>query len=646
MHDKAHRKPRAFKLRGLAEMASFPPALLFCWQCHAQPAPIIQAMHDHDWPRAQTLAAADPDPIARKIVSFARLLTPDAATAAEIGAFIAANPDWPDQPGLRHALGDAIAHNPDPATARADCTAYRPTLDTAKLRCADADRQAGDADAARDLAGRAWIDGVRDETAEQDFLKTWSSVLSPEIQWRRFDALDWSHDPAAARQAGRLDAAHRALAAARLAFQRKDPRALDFVPAIPEILRSDPALLLEQARWLRITDADAAALALWRGAAMDAEKRAAPDHRAAFWTERDRLARAILPQDVEGAASLAGDPEAGPDQMPDSLFLSGWIALQRQHDAPRALQKFDALAALSHSLITQARAWYWTARAATGDAAKDADRRAAAFPTTFYGQLAIEALNGAPALAAAIRQAADPAIPAGREAAFNATEMVHAATTLVRWNDVKWARQFLLTQAQHTTDPAGFALAARMAVSLGMPEIAVQTARLAGRQGVALPHAGYPAPFTPPPETDAPLILGLMRQESSFDTGIVSGAGAVGLMQIMPATARQIAGRHGPAPDLKDPGENMRLGIAYFQDLLQQFDGVQPFAIAAYNAGPHRAQVWVAANGVAPADTKNGLTAGMIDWIEQIPYAETRNYVQRVLENTQIYAAHAASTAR
>jgi soluble lytic murein transglycosylase len=130
-----------------------------------------------------------------------------------------------------------------------------------------------------------------------------------------------------------------------------------------------------------------------------------------------------------------------------------------------------------------------------------------------------------------------------------------------------------------------------------------------------------------------------MRQESSFDAGIVSGAGAIGLMQLMPATARQITGRGQPAPDLKNPHENMRLGIAYFQGLLAQFGGVRPYAIAAYNAGPHRARAWVTDNGDAAASAS---AADMIDWIEEIPYGETRNYVQRVLENSRIYAAHAA----
>ena len=169
-----------------------------------------------------------------------------------------------------------------------------------------------------------------------------------------------------------------------------------------------------------------------------------------------------------------------------------------------------------------------------------------------------------------------------------------------------------------------------------MPEVAVQTARYAGKQGVALPHVGYPAPFEPPSTADAALILGLMRQESSFDAGVVSSAGAVGLMQMMPATARQITGNDRTTPDLKSPDVNMRLGIAYFERLLQSFGGVKPYAIAAYNAGPHRTRAWIAADGDPGVAGKQ---ADLIDWIESIPFAETRNYVQRVLENSAVYAA-------
>jgi soluble lytic murein transglycosylase len=602
--------------------------------CHANP--IIQSMHDHQWAQAAVQAAQDPDPVAGKLVLYARLLTPGAASAQEIGAFMAANPSWPDQGNLRHRLADAIADDADAARVVADCTAFKPAVDTALLRCATAEREAGHAARALDLAGQAWIAGVRDETAEQDFLQAWPDAATPSVQWRRFDRLDWLNDPAAMRQAARLDAGRRALADARLAFQHRDPRALDDLPGIPEALRADPALLLEEARWLRLTDASSAALALWRGAGAHAEAQAAPEHRAAFWNERDRLARVVLSQgNTDGAAYLADDPGAGPDQVPDTLFLAGWIALRRQHDAGRAVQKFDALQTVSHSLITQARAWYWAARATTGDAATQSYQRAAAYPTTYYGQLAIAALGGEGAVAPAILRAADPAISAGQQKNFADEELVHAAGTLVRWDDPHWARQFLMAQMQSATDAASFALCARTALTLGLPDVAVQTARVAGRHGFALPHVGYPSPADPPPGVDRALVEGVMRQESSFDAGVTSGAGAVGLMQLMEATARQVAGKG--RLDLKDPSTNMRLGTAYLNSLLAQFGGVRAYAVAAYNAGPHRVHGWIDTNGDPAGDPD-----GLIDWIEEIPFSETRNYVQRVLENTRIYAARQA----
>ena len=592
-------------------------------------------MHDHDWPRAQSLAAHEPDAIAQKLVTFARLLTPGAATAPEIGDFLAANPLWPDAGPLRHRLADAIAAETDPLH---DCRVYDPGQNTALVACAGAERDAGHVDRAHDLAQRAWITGLRDASAEMAFLHDWPSAATPDANWRRFDAMAWARDPGASRQIAVLDAGHAAAATARLAFAHQDPGALDALAAMPESLRADPTLLLEQARWLRATNALAAALAIWRGAVAVAEPLAAAERRAAYWAERDRLARALLAAgDTSGAYFLADDVNVSADQAPDALFLAGWIALQRQHDPARALAKFQTLQALSHSLITQSRAWYWIGRASMGDAARQAYLRAAAFPTTYYGQLAIAQAQGAASIAPAIRAAIDPAIPADQAGAFDKTEMVRAATTLVAWDDPHWARQFLLRQAQAANDAASFALVARTALHLGLPEIAVQTARLAGRQGVALPRTGWPAPFDPPSGADAPLELGLMRQESSFDAGIMSGAGAIGLMQLMPATARQIGGGGVSTQDLKNPAENMRLGTLYFDGLLSQFGGVKPYAIAAYNAGPRRARAWIDANG----DPGNADAAAMIDWIEQIPFAETRNYVQRVLENAAVYGARA-----
>ncbi len=176
---------------------------------------------------------------------------------------------------------------------------------------------------------------------------------------------------------------------------------------------------------------------------------------------------------------------------------------------------------------------------------------------------------------------------------------------------------------------------AQAALHDGMPDIAVLAARLAGRDGAALPQSGWPTPVQPPPGSVPPaLVLAVMRQESSFDAKIISPAGAHGLMQVMPQTAAQLArASHIAAGPLSDPNINMRLGTLYLADLIKRF-GLEPVAIAAYNAGPNRAQQWLDA-ATPSADDADAMTG----WIESIPFPETRNYVQRVLENQTIYEA-------
>jgi soluble lytic murein transglycosylase len=181
-------------------------------------------------------------------------------------------------------------------------------------------------------------------------------------------------------------------------------------------------------------------------------------------------------------------------------------------------------------------------------------------------------------------------------------------------------------------------LTAAFATRIGMPNGAVWVARRLGRDGVMLPEMGWPMPFSPPAPPDPAFSLGIMRQESNFDIAAVSPSGARGLMQLMPPTAAEMAkllGMPASIPALTlDAAANMRLGTAYLRDLMDRFGASLPLAAAAYNAGPRRVTEWLASNGdprVGPID--------MVDWIELIPIGETRNYVQRVLENTVIYRA-------
>ena len=593
----------------------------------ASAQPMMHALQTRDWAGAQAIAATNPDPLAEDLVTFVRLLQPGQASTAELDRFLTAHPDWPDQTLLTKRLEEALAQEPDPATTMRVCAARHIDAIPALLHCADiAGHEKGAV-----YARRAWVQGVTDVDGATEFLRRWSDVLTPEDDWQRFDRLAWGGDAAAAAQEVRLDGPHAAAAQAWLAFRRDDAQALILLDRVPLDLRAYPGLLLEEAKSLRRTGADEAAVALWRAVGGTAEQQTSSAHKAAFWAERDSLARKLLAAGQPGEArDVATDPAAA-EQRPDSLFLSGWIALRQLKDFAAATQMFQALAQNGQSAISQGRAHYWLAR--TADAKGDAAgahaeyMRAAAYGTTFYGQLAAAALHTAGGAGA------DPEWTPAQASAFENAVLPRAAKILCGWGDQPRARGFLLASVRTERAPAMFALAANLANGLGVPETAVQIARLAGRQGIMLPQSGWPIPVQPPPDHPA-LALGVIRQESSFDAAVVSPAGAMGLMQLRPGTAAETAARAGigGGVNLFDKATNMRLGDAYLAKLLDQFGQIVPFALAAYNAGPHRVRTWQA--GQADPATE----AEMIDWIELIPFGETRNYVQRVIESATLYA--------
>ena len=611
--------------------------LLLCLAAPAwaqTPPPILQAMRARDWATAEKLAG---DPLGEKLVTFIRLLTPDQARAQEILDFTRDNPDWPDQAVLEHRYADSLANEPDEHLAVTLCTAHPPQSADGQLHCAEAFTLAGDAVHARAAAREAWVTGVTQPDEEAAYAARWGKLPTQADQRRRFEHLEIADLPAAERQLARLDGDFAHLAAARLAFRRGDPNALSFLPAIPEALRSDTALLLAEARYLRRTHGEDAALALWHTALPQAEAASPAAKRGTFWAERDALARDLLQaHQAQDAYTLADDIYLSPDQAYDSQFLAGWIALRQLQNPLLAQKHFAALAQGARSAITQARAHYWLARATSDPQSAHAEYlAAAAFPFTYYGQLAARASGETEAaLEARIAGSQDPTTTPAEAQDFSRTIFARAAAILVSWQDPRRAADFLAKLSEGPASAAQFALVAQAALREGLPDVAVQTARLAGHDGVVLPVSGWPIPVQPPPGAAPPgLVLGLTRQESSFDPKIVSNAGAQGLMQLMPQTAVQLArADHGAAGPLTDPAINMRLGVAYLSGLLAKFGGVVPYAVAAYNAGPHRVQGWIDPGVVDGTDA-------MIDWIEMIPFTETRNYVQRVLENACVYQA-------
>lgn len=617
--------------------------LLLTWPACAQDGPgLLAAIQAQRWADADAIAAVLTDPMGAKLARYYRLLTPGAAGATEIAAFLTANPDWPAQSTLSRRLGEALALEPDDRTAATICAQRPPETSAALLRCANAARPPTDPALA---AREAWVRGV-DGPAEVPFLKQWGRMLTGADQWRRFDRLAWT-DPGtpgspASRQAVRLDPAYHAPAEARLALRRDDPTA----PALARVVRADPAIMFELARWYRRAGLDRDAAQVWVSQAALLQQTPV-ERRPALWDERNRLGRRLLGLG-EGplALQVLDDPGLTGEPALDQLFLTGWLNL-RLGRAPAALARFDHLLQTSQSVLTQSRAQYWRGRALAAlqrDPAP-AYRAAAQWPVSYYGQLAAQALGReGEAPLATLAQAADPPWSLADAQAFIVHDLARASLLLTAWGQPRRSRMFLLRLDELEPAPGRRAMLATMANGLGLPDLAVAVARRAGRDGTMLPRSGWPTPYMPPAGVEPAIVLALMRQESSFDEQIVSPAGARGLMQLMPATATAVARRLGEPPDLAaltvDPQANMRLGTAYLRTLMDQF-GAWPLALAAYNAGPRRVQDWISTNG--DPRPGSGDTIDMIDWIELIPFNETRNYVQRVMENITVYRARLAS---
>jgi soluble lytic murein transglycosylase len=476
-------------------------------------------------------------------------------------------------------------------------------------------------------------------------------MVTPDDQWLRFDDLAWAGQMAPAeRQVARLDPTPRRAAEARLALKRDAADADARYAALSQAQRDEPAMMLERARYLRRAGQDTDALALWNSAGVTAQSAAPVDRLPAYWAERAMLLRRVLRNgDAVGAYRLANDHgQREGEGLVDAEFIAGYLALRRLNDPTSATKHFRALARASKSAITQGRAHYWLGRAAAAaklDPAPDFTA-AAQWSTTFYGQLAALSLGETPAqLNARIVGLHDPGWSRDQVLGFAEREVTRATVTLAAWGELRRSHVFALRLDEIAPDPADRSLAARLALGVGETDQAVMIARRAGRDGLMLPESGWPVTFDPPSPTVEPaLVLGIIRQESNFDTEALSPSGARGLMQLMPATAKTVAKLVGEPTSIgaltADPDHNMRLGSAYLRSLLDSFDGSMPLAIAAYNAGPSRVEEWIGTNGDPRQGPQGqaGLDA-MLDWIELIPFNETRNYVQRVIENVVVYRA-------
>ncbi len=614
--------------------------------------PVDPAGSSGDASRAD--AASDADLTAR-LALWAILHDADSAPPfATITAFIDANPGWPQLFPLRDKAERAITRDVPDGDILAWFRKYPPRTWEGAAAQADALLRAGDTAGATVSIRGAWTEFSMSEADEGVFLSRFGKYLDADAHWARLDRLLWDRQVSPAqRQMTRVDAGHRALADARLRLMRLQGGVEMAQDRVPPALADDPGLAYERLRWLRRKEQDTAAIDILLSPP------AAMEYPSRWWTEREILTRRLL-SDKNPALAYRLVRDHGltdPGDRSEAEFLAGWIALRFLHDPHTAFRHFADLYEFVRFPISRARAAYWAGRAAedAGDesAASQWYRAAAVHGTTFYGQLAVGRLNGE----TPPPMPAEPAIDAATRAAFDHDELVRAVHILIALRDGKPAEDstapaamlaeldedsalvpFLRHIAWRADTPEQWVLAARLAHEADRDEIAVSIARKAGQAGVVLGELGYPTMSMPemaPP--DPALLHALVRQESGFDPGARSRVGARGLMQLMPSTAQRMArtlkvGNHSTERLTSDPYHNVLLGSAYLDTVLDRYDGSIVMALAAYNAGPNRVDRWLKDNG----DPRASLDQA-VDWIEMIPFSETRNYVQRVLESLPIY---------
>lgn len=564
------------------------------------------------------------------------LRTPDRSFSfATYAAFIDTHRDWPDSGAILVRAEGALLQNDNAAATVRWFAAHAPVTDAGRLGYVTALAATGDTVQAQRLLREYWRGGSFSETLQQRVMARYAAWLRAEDHVARLQTLLWQNnlDRAAKAIVYVRDRNAQQAARARIALQRgkKDAPAL-----VTAALMRDDGVVFDLARYYRQRDMDGRAVAT-----LAKRNKGGGAYAAQWWRERSLLARRALEKgQYQAAYNLAKDHrfETGAE-LAEAEWLAGWLAVTRLHQAPVAFRHFEKMYKNVKTPISVARAAYWTGIAAEQSRQKTLARQwyglAAAHMNTFYGQLGAYALGNPKASFAAFFKRS---IPLNRISTAGAPgDLVAAARVLHKMGKEKEKNMFLRAALRVASEHGHAASLIPVARELSSPAIALQAAKTAYEKGVLVAEALFPRPAIPTSQyVEGALTLGITRQESLFDRFAQSPAGARGLMQIMPATAKHTAKQAGIAyrgdAQLFEAKTNFLLGQAYLTMMLARYDGFVPLAAAAYNGGPGNVDKWLKTMGDPRKDPYS-----WVDWVERIPFYETRNYVQRVWES---YAAY------
>ena len=599
--------------------------------------------NQQDWAEASSRAQGA-GAVGADVIEWQRLRAGE-GLLGDYEAFLARRPDWPGLPYLKAAGEVAVARSTDPDRVLQYFGGEAPAKAAGILALTAALEAKGRHAEAVEAATIGWtkLKFTADEQAH--LLDTYGPDLRVAHELR-LDRILWDGNRAdeGARMLPLVSKDWAALGKARLALRADKDGVSALVNAVPKALKDDPGLAFERFLFRMRHDnyADAAALIVDRSAS--AQGLGDP---MAWAAKRADLARILMrkgePKSAYRVASTHHLTDLG--DMGDLEFLSGFIALRKLNDPVRALQHFERLAGAT-TPISQARAQYWLGRAleASGDKtkARSAYGKAANYQTSYYGMLAAEKLG-----LTLDESLLSDAPPAGswKGAAFAKSSVLEAAARMAAAGNEQLSARFMLHLGESLSD-AELGTLAGLALDLGQYRSAVLIAKAATERGLVFPSAYFPVPDMIPESlpVSRALALSIARRESEFDPEARSPAGALGLMQMLPATAAEVAKDQGikfsKAKLASDPAYNATLGAAYLKELVDQFGPSVALVASGYNAGPGRPRGWVDAFG----DPRLAST-DVVDWVEMIPFTETRTYVMRVVEGVVIYRAKLRGTA-
>ena len=590
---------------------------------------------------ATVIEKAIGDPAARKLVEWFILRHPDAdARFGRYAAFIADNPNWPGMGLMRRRAEARLWQERSDATTVRNFTGDQPTSTKGRLALARAFIAQGDRDAAGRWVRQVWRSEELSERSEAEAFEMFRDLLTREDHRARMDKRIGAKDFSGAKRAAqRLGSDELSIVKACVAAMTNENKALDRLEAVETVARQDLGYTLCRIHWMLRHDRIEEAARLTLAAAPETMAFQDTDE---WWRERRILARKLLDLGkVQTAYEVVRDAAlpANENYRADFHFMSGWIAFRYLNDPATARAHFAHVDDGSVNPIVLARANYWRGRAAEAIGDNDAMRvgyeAAARHTTAYYGQLARDKL-GLERLELRAPLHADPDSDSAPS-----SEIVRAADMLYAVAERDVVVSFVVDLAEQCRDVATLAalgeLTGRRNDARGMLEIGkTALARGLAVDRYAFPTIGIPQHSPVGPEIERSVIYSVARTESAFDQRDKSAANAVGLMQVTPEAGRDTAKRFGVVYDwdrmVSDPVYNTQMGAAELSALLKEYGGSHIMTFAGYNAGRGRVREWVKQHG-DPRDPN----VDPIDWVERIPLAETRNYVQRVMENLQVY---------